>query len=162
MFKKRGFRLGRGLAGIRFSFSGSCENPSPLRVGWIFAKGKKTESGGFEPPVILRRQRFSRPPHSTTLPTLPKETPITVHRDSIYLYQKTAQNATEYCEDVTAKKTDGAVTTGIKPAFCRRKRAAYQSPKTGKSSGSISSAGSTSSGIFSFRGSDTGLFSFRS
>ena len=25
-----------------------------------------TESGGFEPPVILRRQRFSRPPHSTS------------------------------------------------------------------------------------------------
>ena len=28
------------------------------------------ESGGFEPPVTLRQQRFSRPPHSTTLPTL--------------------------------------------------------------------------------------------
>ena len=28
------------------------------------------ESEGFEPPDGLTRQRFSRPPHSTTLPTL--------------------------------------------------------------------------------------------
>ena len=33
---------------------------------------KLAESEGFEPPDGLTRQRFSRPPHSTTLPTLRK------------------------------------------------------------------------------------------
>ena len=40
-------------------------------VSAIFSLAEKmAESGGFEPPVTLRPQRFSRPPHSTALPTL--------------------------------------------------------------------------------------------
>ena len=46
-------------------------NPhAPLGVSWGLVIFLVAEREGFEPPEDSRLQRFSRPPHSTTLPSL--------------------------------------------------------------------------------------------
>jgi len=40
------------------------------RIGRTLSRGQVAERVGFEPTVGVNRQRFSRPPHSTTLPPL--------------------------------------------------------------------------------------------
>ena len=46
----------------------------------------EAERGGFEPPVPLRARRFSRPVHSTALPSLRKSLTITVYMCTSYYH----------------------------------------------------------------------------
>ena len=57
--------LGSAPSRVRIRAGATETEPS-----WAPARRNMAERGGFEPPGPLRAQRFSRPPHSTALPSL--------------------------------------------------------------------------------------------